>query len=362
MIIHFKKPSTWESAYIHYWNADSHLPHSQWPGLKMSPEKDDGWCCFKLNLQTQPELGVSIVFNDGKASQTCDLICQKSEGWFMNEDFWEFNPDKFKRFAFPGGKYKALVMSFDDGSRQDERLISIFNPNGIKGTFHINSGLTEYGDKISLKDIAKTYAGHEISAHSKTHPYLDGINNVEQLREEIEEDRITLEKFSGNAVRGLAYPFGISTPKLLECLPKWGFIYGRVVNETNDFRLPNNLFRWRPSCHHSAASDLAKRFLADGSEDLKVLFIWGHSWELDSNKPRNNWHDMLEVCEFLGKREDIWYAGASELAEYLNAIQSVVLDKGGNTARNPENNKTVLIKKGGSLVALPPGESLVLKP
>lgn len=362
MIIHFKKPPTWQEAYIHYWYAGIHLLHSHWPGLKMTPESDDGWYRFELKIETRPESVASIVFNDGNGSQTCNLICRKPEGWFMDEDFWAFNPDIFKRFAFPGGKYKALVMSFDDGNRQDERLISMFNTYGIKGTFHINSGLTESCDKISLQDIAKTYAGHEISAHSATHPYLDSIDEEAKLREEIEGDRITLEKVSGNAVRGLAYPFGIYTSKLLKCLPKWGFIYGRVVNETNDFSLPNNLFLWRPSCHHSAALDLARRFVTDNREELEVLFIWGHSWELDGNQPRNNWHDMLNVCAILGKREDIWYVGAAELAEYLNAIQLVIFSDNGNAARNPENNKTVFIKRDGSLVALPPGESVVMEP
>lgn len=34
--------------------------------------------------------------------------------------------------CFPGGKAKALTMSYDDGKIQDERLVSIFNKYGIK--------------------------------------------------------------------------------------------------------------------------------------------------------------------------------------------------------------------------------------
>ena len=40
---------------------------------------------------------------------------------------------------FPGGKAKALTLSYDDGVRQDKKLIEIFNKNGIKGTFNIHS-------------------------------------------------------------------------------------------------------------------------------------------------------------------------------------------------------------------------------
>ena len=43
--------------------------------------------------------------------------------------------------CFPGGAFKVLTMSYDDGKVADRRLISIFNKYGIKGTFHINGGL-----------------------------------------------------------------------------------------------------------------------------------------------------------------------------------------------------------------------------
>ena len=40
-----------------------------------------------------------------------------------------------------GGKMKAITFSYDDGVTQDQRLISLFNKYGLKGTFNLNSGL-----------------------------------------------------------------------------------------------------------------------------------------------------------------------------------------------------------------------------
>ena len=40
---------------------------------------------------------------------------------------------------YPGGKTKALTMSFDDGRIFDRDLIKMFNKYGIKGTFHLIS-------------------------------------------------------------------------------------------------------------------------------------------------------------------------------------------------------------------------------
>ena len=68
--------------------------------------------------------------------------------------------------CFPGGKHKALTMSYDDGRLEDRRLIEIFNCYGIKGTFHLNSGLWERDEKrIQPDEIPTLYRGHEVACH-----------------------------------------------------------------------------------------------------------------------------------------------------------------------------------------------------
>ena len=76
--------------------------------------------------------------------------------------------------TYPQGKFKALTMSYDDGRKADKRLVEIFNRNGIKGTFHINSGFfgnTEY-DRMEEAECVELYKGHEVSAHTLTPPRI----------------------------------------------------------------------------------------------------------------------------------------------------------------------------------------------
>ena len=40
---------------------------------------------------------------------------------------------------FPGGRSKALTLSYDDGVRQDRRLLEIMKKHSLRGTFNINS-------------------------------------------------------------------------------------------------------------------------------------------------------------------------------------------------------------------------------
>ncbi|MCI9574803.1 MAG: polysaccharide deacetylase family protein, partial [Lachnospiraceae bacterium] len=73
--------------------------------------------------------------------------------------------------CFPEGKTKALTMSYDDGRLQDERLVDIFNRNGIKGTFNLNYGLMEKdGNRIARERVRELYQGHEVATHCLTHP------------------------------------------------------------------------------------------------------------------------------------------------------------------------------------------------
>lgn len=45
------------------------------------------------------------------------------------------------RFVYPEGKNKALTFSYDDGQIHDRKLVEILNRHGMKGTFHLNSGM-----------------------------------------------------------------------------------------------------------------------------------------------------------------------------------------------------------------------------
>ena len=74
---------------------------------------------------------------------------------------------------FPDAKKTALTMSYDDGCDFDKRLVEIFNKNGIKGTFHLNSvHMSKPGNgRVQLDEVKELYKGHEVSCHTFTHPH-----------------------------------------------------------------------------------------------------------------------------------------------------------------------------------------------
>jgi hypothetical protein len=158
-----------------------------------------------------------------------------------------------------------------------------------------------------------------VSCHTLTHPDLTRLTEAE-MRREIGEDRRLLEDLTGGAVRGLAYPFGTYDERVLSLLPELGIVYGRTAEATDAFQLPDNFLEWGGSCHHNRAYELGQRFLREESQRPALLYVWGHSYELDgfmSGDLSKNWDYMDAFCRLMGQRDDIYYATAIEVVDFL---------------------------------------------
>jgi peptidoglycan/xylan/chitin deacetylase (PgdA/CDA1 family) len=235
--------------------------------------------------------------------------------------------------CYPGGKAKVLTMSYDDGKLADRRLVSIFNKYGIKGTFHINGG--KLGDEIHIKpeEVTELYKGHEVSGHTYDHPTIARCND-EQIVAQIIEDRKILEKLVGYPVRGLSYPNGSYNQKIVSMVKYLGVEYSRVVEETQQFDLPQEFCAWKPTCHHNhRLLELGKEFVEfSKSQYLKMLYVWGHSYEFDKD---DNWDVIEDFCKLVSGKDDIWYATNIEIVEYFKAFNNLKFTAEGDIVYNP---------------------------
>lgn len=213
------------------------------------------------------------------------------------------------------GKMKALTFSYDDGVTYDIRLSEIFNRYGMKGTFNINSGKIDTDHHFMKKDVPiqyqtraqliETCRGHEMAAHTRTHPHLTELPD-EAVREEMISDMQALASFSGEAVVGMAYPFGNHDDRVIAILRGCGIQYARTTAVTHDFTTAADLLKWPCTCHHNdpALFDLAEAFLALHPDEPACFSIWGHSYEFATD---HNWDRIETLCEMLAGKEDIFY-------------------------------------------------------
>ena len=259
--------------------------------------------------------------------------------------------------CFPEGKAKALTMSYDDGKLQDERLLSIFNKNGIKGTFNLNYGLMGLDKKpprFPKEQIKELYKGHEIATHTMTHPTI-GRCPLSNVAEELLEDRKGLEKTLGVIVRGHAYPNGSYSEEIKQLFRQLGVAYARVVETTGGFELPTDYMEWKATCHHNdpRLMTLAKEFAEfKKPQYLKLMYVWGHSYEFDNN---DNWNVIEEFCEYMGGRDDIWYATNIEFVDYMTAAGNLQFSADCDAVYNPNAASVWLALRDKKTVEVPGG-------
>ncbi|NOU62694.1 polysaccharide deacetylase family protein [Paenibacillus sp. LMG 31461] len=232
------------------------------------------------------------------------------------------------------GKMKAVTFSYDDGVTQDIRLIQIFNKYGLKATFNLNSellgldnalireGQTVNHTKIQRDQVREVYLGHEVAAHTLTHPLLTQLDETEIVKQ-VEEDRRNLEAIVGYDVVGMAYPGGgvNNNDYVANVIRNQTAIqYARTTTSTYHFDLQDNLFRFNPTVYHhqewGQMEKLAEAFIALKPDKPQIFYIWGHSYEFDIH---NSWDKFEQFCQRISGHDDIFYGTNREviLPDYI---------------------------------------------
>ncbi len=262
---------------------------------------------------------------------------------------------------WPGGREKALTLSYDDAVLQDIRLIEMMNKNGIKGTFNLNSGylgtkntLIREGhpvqhNKVAPEEVASLYEGHEVAVHTVTHPNLCALPDA-QVLDEVLTDRKNLEQLVGYPVRGMAYPGGNVDERVVNLLKGCGIVYARAVGTTKKFALPERWLDWECSCHHWELEGLIDPFLH--GKGLKLLAVWGHAYEFDQ---RDDWEVIEDQLVRLGGHEDVWYATNIEVFDYITAFKALDVAVDDSSAYN-RSSVSVWVCRNGKTYEIPSGQ------
>lgn len=216
-------------------------------------------------------------------------------------------------------KNKAITFSFDDGCRRDVDLIKVLDKYALKATFNLNSALLgthfvrDDNYKISPCEVAGLYRGHEVAAHTLSHPTLTLLPDDKTIVYQVEQDRLDLEKLCGKKVVGFAYPGNgdgeVTDRRVAEILRRdTGVKYARVPISSYSFDLPADLYSLKPTVHivDKKLFDIAERFLALKAEGPQLFYIWGHGFELD-NGDGFDLSVFDRFCALVSGKTDIFY-------------------------------------------------------
>ncbi len=225
-------------------------------------------------------------------------------------------------------KLKAVTFSYDDGVTQDIRLIELLNKYGLKCTFNLNSNLLGKAGmlnrngkriahyKIHPNDVKTIYDGHEVAAHTLTHPSLPTLEESDIIHQ-VEQDRCNLSQLVGYEVVGMAYPGGgVNNDDRVAGIIKehTGIKYSRTIASNDSFDLQSNLLRFSPTVYHldfEKMMELGQKFVELKAETHKIFYIWGHSYEMDYEE--DYWVKLEEFLRLIANRNDIFYGTNKEV-------------------------------------------------
>ncbi len=224
---------------------------------------------------------------------------------------------------------KAVTFSYDDGVIQDFSLIGMLDKYGLKGTFNLNSGLSgghnyfyhSSGKNIcryavAPEDVAEIYKGHEVASHTLTHPFLPDLDEAEIIRQ-VENDRHRLSELVGYEVVGFAYPGGgVNFDSRVADIIRnnTGIKYCRTTRLTDSFDLQDDLYTFVPNLYsvdHERLMEVGRRFVERKADRPQILYIWGHSYELDYEpNARARFEEFLKL---ISGHDDIFYGTNKEV-------------------------------------------------
>ena len=244
---------------------------------------------------------------------------------------------------FPGFKRKAVSLSYDDCVEADRKMIEVMTKNGLKGTFNVNSGLFgSEGKHLTAQEVAELYfpSGNEINVHGLKHCTLSELETP-LIVNEIFTDRKNLEQLTGQVIKGMAYANrSYESEKIAPILKNCGISYARISGTTAKFDLPEDWLQMQPTCSDFAPNlmDLAKKFVETEepsyywSKSPQWFFMYGHARFTYEHK---NVEKFTQLCEYIGNRDDIWYATVGEMYRYAQAYKRLEFSADGTLVYNP---------------------------
>ena len=285
---------------------------------------------------------------------------------------------RYQFLRFPGGKGKAVTFSYDDGVRQDLKFSDVLEKYKIKATFNLNAENLR-GSNGLTKDEIQEYIlnrGHEIAVHGSYHRAEGTLRPIEGIQDVL-NCRLELEERFGLIIRGMAYPDtgiayftnGAKYENIKNYLKELDIVYSRTLGGDNNlFNLPQDWHAWMPTAHHNNTNifdyieqflqiDLSKGAIYEAIRQPRLFYLWGHSYEFDSN---DNWDHLEAICEKLSGKEDIWYATNMQIYEYVTAYQSLIYSANGTRIYNP-TLQTIWLDIDGEHYSVKPGTTIKIK-
>lgn len=227
-----------------------------------------------------------------------------------------------------------VVLSFDDGSPEDEKIVKTLNKRNFGCTLFVpkfNSEGRPTMDETQLYDLSQSV---EIGSHTLNHVYLNKLS-IKEAIDEVSAGHSYVEEVTGVASDIFCYPGGKYSKQLDQEVQRL-IKYRRTIENFSSVVEYNGLLptfiQFYPHTRYVYFKNIiryckinklkylgSENFMAiilekiNSSNPDDIVHVWGHSWEIEE---LNLWKDLeylLDYCIDIGVK-------VGSIGEALNEI------------------------------------------
>ncbi len=256
--------------------------------------------------------------------------------------------------TWAGDKQSAFSLTFDDGYQsQIDNARPVLDSYGFKGTFYVIAGslvdlgqkqIFRYGNWDEFTQMANE--GHEIAAHTMTHPDLTqipvgDINTPGTLNYELYQSQVLIEQKTGKKVLTLAYPFTYHNAEVDNTAAQYFESSRAGGNTTNNPNITG--LTWQQLGSYEIRFDTPRNSFADDQDELTQVKNWtqnminNNQWgvvfthevipqsEITQAVNAGYWYPMSvewlnSFCQWLKSKSDsnkVWVETVANITKYI---------------------------------------------
>lgn len=220
---------------------------------------------------------------------------------------------------------KYIVISYDDGTVHDKRMIEILNKYNVRATFNLNSGLDDYVwyyqdkikiERLTLKDNVELYKNHEVASHTLTHPYLTDLSK-EELIFQINQDIENLSKTFNRKISSFAVPFTSYTEREIDIIKEHCNVTNARVSQfkkIDDFSLPIDPYHIGINALGNLDDVFERLDAFDKYNGTSLFVIAGHSYDFHVE---NKWNHLEKLLNHILKMKNVEIVTMEEAVKIL---------------------------------------------
>jgi peptidoglycan/xylan/chitin deacetylase (PgdA/CDA1 family) len=255
-----------------------------------------------------------------------------------NIEFYEFDPPQNpSRKPWPRPNPDIVPYSLRDyGNRVGHwRLMEVMDECNVRGSISLSVAMLDHHPEIIEACVARDWEFFSHGIYNTRYSY--GMSE-EQERAVIEDSIASVQKATGQRIRGYLAPALTHTERTMDLLAEYGFWYtcdlfqddqpqpikvtsGQLISmpyslEVND-TITYGAYMQSPRAYGDVLKRHFDQLLEEGEESGTVMCIPLHAYQVGHPHRIAAFREALQYIT--GHSDDIWVTTAKEIAEYYNA-------------------------------------------